>query len=88
MSKSFLTCYYKVGEDEVFKSITTIDEMVYRLQGVDYRLLTPEYVALIEFIMMKGCRRKALSQYQDGPKHEMDCVVWRRNRVTTVFTND
>jgi superfamily II DNA helicase RecQ len=62
-------------EGEMFKSITVMDEMMYRqLQGVDYRLLTPEDAALTEFITIEGCRRKALSRYQDGPEHEMDCV--------------
>jgi superfamily II DNA helicase RecQ len=62
-------------EGGVFKSITIIDEMIYRrLQGVDHRLLTPEDAALTEFITTDGCRRRPLSRYEDGPEHETDCV--------------
>jgi superfamily II DNA helicase RecQ len=62
-------------EGEAFKSVTMIDEMMYRrLEDMDYRLLTPEDAALTEFITIKGCRRKALSRYQDGAEHETDCM--------------
>lgn len=61
-------------EGSMFKSITIIDEPTYRrLQGVDYRLLTPEDAALTKFITCSGCRRLALSGYLDGGEYSMDC---------------
>ena len=61
-------------EGSMFKSITIIDEVTYRrLQGVDYRLLTPEDAALTKFITCSDCRRLVLSEYLDGEEYSMDC---------------
>ena len=50
-----------------------MNEMNYRrLQSMNFRLLTSEDAALIEFLMTKDCRRKSLNRYEDEPKHETE----------------